>query len=191
MFKVLLLNPIFLIFSYFYSSISFLGVEMSSDEETQSLEKDKKDEKILPLPSPSSFKRKFRFFKKGHQEEGTVKINELSKLYNINAENVEQALPEESDGVESAVDALEESNLKTEYDKSDKTTTEDILNFVTQKISNIDIDDESVINVKEVSGTEIREKFFDCKEEMTVFAPTGFVDLRPAETRNRPFSNYL
>ncbi|CAG9826944.1 unnamed protein product [Diabrotica balteata] len=166
------------------------GVEMSSDEDTPSLEKDKKDEKYLSV-TPSSFKHKFRFFKKTHHEEGTIKTNDLSKLYNINTENIEQALPEDSEGVENAVDALEESNLKPEPSPV-KISNEEILKTVAQKINNVEIDSENVIHVKEVQGTDIREKYFDCKdEEKIVFAPTGFVDLRPIATTNRPFYNYL
>lgn len=161
------------------------GVEMSSDEDTPSLEKDKKD------VTPSSFKHKFRFFRKSHKEEGTIKTSDLSKIYNINMENKEQTLPEDSEGVESAVDALEETDLKPQTTPV-KMSNEEILKTVTQKIDNLEIDNENVINIREVTGSEIREKFFNCKdEEKTVFAPTGFVDLRPKATTERPFSNYI
>ncbi|XP_056641762.1 testis-expressed protein 2 isoform X3 [Diorhabda sublineata] len=164
------------------------GVEMSSDEDTPSLEKDKKDEKFLSV-TPSSFKHKFRFFRKNNKEEGTIKTNDLSKIYNINTENKEQTLPEDSEGVESAVDALEETDLKTQTPV--KISDEEIVRTVTHKIDNFEVDSENVINIREVTGSEIRERFFDCKdEEKTVFAPTGFVDLRPKAKTDRPLSNY-
>ncbi|CAG9860576.1 unnamed protein product [Phyllotreta striolata] len=167
------------------------GVEMSSDEDTPSLDKDKKNEKLLSVTPPSSFKQKFRFFRRHHQEEGAIKINDLSKLCNINTENAEQVLPEESEGVENAVDALEESALRSKP-RQDELSSEEVLKVVAQRISNIEFDNDNVINIREVSGSEIREKYFDCREEeKAVFAPTGFVDLRPAKTSNRPEYNYF
>ncbi|CAG9824129.1 unnamed protein product [Phaedon cochleariae] len=161
------------------------GVEMSSDEDTSSLEKDKNNEK-----ASSGVRHRFRFFKKHHQEEGTVKVNDLSKLYNINTESAEQALPEDSEGVESAVDALEETDQKSDT-PTIKVASLEVLKSVCQKIDNLEIGDNNVVDIREVSGMELKEKFFDCNEDTvkTVFAPTGFVDLRPKKIC--PPTNYL
>ncbi|KAJ8942024.1 hypothetical protein NQ318_002778 [Aromia moschata] len=172
------------------------GVEMSSDDDTPSIEKDKKEEKQPPTPPPSSggLSHRFRMFKqKSLVKEGTVKIKDLSKLYNINTEKVDQELPEDSEDVESAVDALEEPSLKAEPTESAKKTVsmEEVLRLVGQKIDNIQPDSENVINVKEVSGVEMRSSFFEGGDTKTVFAPTGFVDLRPVPVKDSPFSNYV
>ncbi|KAJ8915161.1 hypothetical protein NQ315_000413 [Exocentrus adspersus] len=152
------------------------GVEMSSDDETPSLDKDKKEEKETSHKSPAFvLTQKFRLFKnKTLVKEGSVKINDLSKLYNINTEKVEQALPEDAEDVESGVEALEE------------VTEEDVLKSVTQKFDNIELDVENkILNVKEVTGKEIRKDFLEGGDLKTVFAPTGFVDLRPEPVKDR------
>ncbi|XP_074039959.1 testis-expressed protein 2 isoform X2 [Leptinotarsa decemlineata] len=152
------------------------GVEMSSDEDTPSIEKDRKSDKSSPL----CLRQRFRFFKKNHSEEGTVKINDLSKLHNITTESAEQALPEETEGVENAIDALEESNLD-DISMDMKISNDNILRTVVQKIDNLELDNDNVVIVREVLGDEMRERYFDCNQDIgkTVFAPSGFVDLRP------------
>ncbi|KAJ8971840.1 hypothetical protein NQ317_001553 [Molorchus minor] len=156
--------------------------EMSSDDETPSLDKDKKDDKLLGSSPPSStggLSHRFRLFKnKNLVKESPVKIKDLSKLYNINTEKADQTLPEDSEDVESAVDALEESdNMKSEIKKP--ASSEEVVKLVSQKIDNIEPGNDNVINLRE--GGDLK----------TVFAPTGFVDFRPAPKEERPFSNYM
>lgn len=84
---------------------------MSSDEDTPSLDKDK----CLPhSPITGGLRRRFRFLRhKTDHEEGHVRIKDLSKLYNINSGQADHVLPtEDTDEVESAIDALEDEDLK-------------------------------------------------------------------------------
>lgn len=170
---------------------------MSSDEDTPSLDKDKKLEKSLHQSPSNSLRHRFRFLRhKAPVEEGTVKEKDLSKIYNINAEKNEEVLREDSEEVENAVDALEETGLKTDTSegKAKVSNNPDVLKYVTEKIDNIDLDDDQVIHIQEVTGTEIRDTYFDCQEDKpkTVYAPTGFVDLRPLLIKSRPSCyNYL
>lgn len=152
------------------------GVEMSSDDDTPSINKDKK------LHSPN-IRHRFRFLKshgKSQTKEGTININNFSKLYNINAENVDQALPEHNEDIESAVDALEETVFMDTSGNIEKgISNEDILEKVAQKIDNIDLGPDKVINIKEVAGEDLKKSFFAGDNKMkTVFAPVGFVDVR-------------
>jgi len=96
---------------------------------------------------------------------------------------VEQALPEHNEDVESGVDALEEADFKKEsednLDVSGGVMNEEIIKKVAEKIDNIEIDKENVVNIKQVTGEDIQKSFFSGAKDMTtVFAPTGFVDLR-------------
>lgn len=86
---------------------------MSSDDDTPSLDKEKY---VQHSPAMSSLRHRFRFLRnKEETEEGFVKINDLSKLYNINSEKLDQVLPtEDVDEVESAVDALEDQDFKND-----------------------------------------------------------------------------
>ncbi|ERL93017.1 hypothetical protein D910_10319 [Dendroctonus ponderosae] len=103
---------------------------------------------------------------KNTSKEGTVNINSLSKIYNINTENVEQALPED--------------------------VSEDVESAVAQKFVNIDVDKDNVINITQVSGDEVRKRFFAEDTKMsTVFAPTGFIDVRIPKRRPSTDANIL
>ncbi|CAH1135926.1 unnamed protein product [Ceutorhynchus assimilis] len=167
------------------------GVEMSSDDETSSIDKEKK------LHSPSIIRQKFRFLKhhnhKSPTKEGTVDINNLTKIYNINTEKVEQALPEHSEDVESAVDALEETDFRDSPEKiEDGFVKEEIIKKVAEKIDNIEIDQENVVNVRQISGEEVQRSFLTGDKKMsTVFAPKGFVDVRCRTTNRLSDTNVL
>lgn len=130
------------------------GVEMSSDDETPSLDADKRDEakKKVHRKSPHVFSQRFRFLRHSGAKEGTVHVNSLSRLYNINTEKVEQALPEHTEEVESGVDALNDIESET-IPEAHKIDNEEILRKVSDKIDNIELDDERVINFREVTGT--------------------------------------
>ncbi|XP_044252894.1 testis-expressed protein 2 isoform X2 [Tribolium madens] len=132
------------------------GAEMSSDDDdTPSIEKDRN----------VGLRQRFRLLKSktGGAREGTISRKNLASIYSINNDKIEQALPEEND-IESAVDALEEigANFK-------------ILKEIEHDFDNIKIDEENVVNIKEVSGDEMKEKSI-------VYAPVGFVDLRGRNT---------
>ncbi|VEN41332.1 unnamed protein product [Callosobruchus maculatus] len=187
------------------------GVEMSSDEEdTPSMEKEKKkgaERPTSPVPptgaSSCGLRQRFRFLRAagggggGHKGAGTavegggtVKINDLSKLYNVNAEKVDQVLPEQDDDggdedeagrkdaeeveVESAVDALDDAT----FDGHDHHTTAHNRKAVSEKYDNIEVDQrDNVVTVKEVTGKEIREDFLRLGRDdktRTLFAPSGY-----------------
>ncbi|XP_076272264.1 testis-expressed protein 2 isoform X4 [Rhynchophorus ferrugineus] len=166
------------------------GVEMSSDDDTPSIDKDKKSH------SPN-VRHRFRFLKshgKGQLKEGTINIGSLSKIYNINTEKVDQALPEHTEDVESAVDALEETDFKDSLPKNTEKviSNEAILEKVTEKIDNIELEDDKVVKIKEVQGEDIRKSFFSSGNTMThVFAPTGFVDVRSSPNFSDEEKNVL
>nr|CAI5846225.1 unnamed protein product [Callosobruchus analis] len=149
----------------------------------------------LPLPACGWRGHKEAGAAVAAEEAGTVKINDLSKLYNINAEKVDQVLPEQDyhegavnrtggsssggvEEVESAVDALDET---ASFDAA------------LQKYDNIEVDQrENVVTVKEVTGKDIREDFLHFSRDdkpRTLFAPSGFVDLRVEPTVVTPNTN--
>lgn len=68
-----------------------------------------------------------------------------------------------------------------------------VLQKIAERIANIELDEENGIKITEVTGTQIRDEFFDCKTQSTktVFAPSGFVDLRPMITETRRAANYV
>ncbi|XP_063917342.1 testis-expressed protein 2 isoform X3 [Zophobas morio] len=147
------------------------GAEMSSDDDTPSIEKDKKTEDRAKLAaSGGGLRQRFRLLKKTANKEGTVTRRNLTSLYNINTDKIEQALPEETE-IESAVDALEDANLQT-------TAEDKVLTALEHDYDNIKLDAENVINIKEVSGSEVREVHWASKTPKTVFAPVGYVDFR-------------
>lgn len=110
---------------------------MSSDEDTPSLDNDKNN-KDHPS-STTSLRHRFRFLRnKVESEEGFVKTNDLSKLYNMNVENNDQVLPTaDADDVESAVDALEDEDLKNCNVNATNTTTSEEVNIIIQKCIHI------------------------------------------------------
>ncbi|CAH0564014.1 unnamed protein product [Brassicogethes aeneus] len=158
------------------------GAEMSSDDDTPSIEKDKKEEK-KKKKIPHAFSQRFRFLRKTGPKEGTLHVNSLSKIYNINAEKVDQALPEHAEEVESAVEAFDDFEVETKSDDI-KLTNTDIIKNVSDKIDNIEVDKDNVVTVKEVTGKEIRQNYLTNEKSSVIFAPTGHVDLRePPKTR--------
>lgn len=64
---------------------------------------------------------------------------------------------------------------------------------VAERISNIELDEDDGVKIKEVTGTDIRDEFFDCKTQSTktVFAPSGYVDFRPIVIGTRRTTNYM
>lgn len=165
---------------------------MSSDEDTPSLEKDKKDDKIATPTSVKSLKCKFRFLRnKMKHVEGNVNVKDLSKLCNINSEENEQVFPEDSE-IESAIDALEDVNMKNDISDNNLNDNE-VLERLLQDYDNIKLDDQNVVSINEITGKEIKETFYNCNihQSKTIFAPTGFVDLRHMTTNSQHFSHYL
>ncbi|KAL1494416.1 hypothetical protein ABEB36_010018 [Hypothenemus hampei] len=156
------------------------GVEMSSDDETSSTDKEKKQ-------SPSIIRQRFRFLKHHQSKEGAININNFSKLYNINAEKIEQALPEQHEEVESGVDALEETEFKRDI-SYDGGMTHNIVTKVAGKIDNIDVDlRDNVVNIREISGEQIQKSFHSGDNKLsTVFAPVGYVDVRFSPNKLKP-----
>lgn len=161
----------------------YLGVEMSSDEDTTpSLEKDNKNN----VSNPSGLRQRFKLFgQKNQTKEGTINSTYLRDICSVNS-GIERPLPSDCiDDVESGVDVLEENN----FSLNSQIVLEEnrILEEITEQIDNIEIDDEHVLNVRELNGFEAKEKFND-KENSTVtlFAPVGFVDMRDHTERTAP-----
>ncbi|RZC34748.1 testis-expressed sequence 2 protein, partial [Asbolus verrucosus] len=159
------------------------GAEMSSDDDTPSIEKDRKTEERAKAAT-GGLRQRFRLLKpKSSPREGTISKSGLAKLYNINTDKIEQALPEESE-IESAVDALEDANLQ-----SDESVDPDVLKRIEEEFDNIKIDKDDVINVKEVSGSEVKQMHWVSRRPKTVYSPVGFVDMRapPAGIKSYTF----
>lgn len=145
---------------------------MSSDDETPSIEKDKKTDEKSKIPQSGGLRQRFRLLKpKSQIREGSISKKSLASLYNINTEKIEQALAEENE-IENAVDALEETTLQQEI------ASGKILKEIEQQFDNIKIDNDNVVNIKEVNGNEVRAIHWASKTPKTVFAPIGFVDFR-------------
>lgn len=151
---------------------------MSSDEDaTPSLEKDanKRD-----VPSPSSgLRRRFRLFRqKKKAKEGTVTTADLQDIYSVTS-GVQHPTSDTSStsymgAIESGVDVLDtESHFRDSSTEDNK-----ILDDISEQIANIEVDEERVLNMKELTGSEAREKFYGEDTSVTVFAPVGFVDMR-------------
>lgn len=158
----------------------FAGAEMSSDDDTPSIEKDKKteDRAKFSRPSPSSgLRHRFKLLKtRASPIEGTVSRRGLTSLYNINTDKVEQALPEEND-VESAVDALEDTNLNLVQENRS------IVMQGLEQFDNIKVGHDNVINVSEVRGSEVKQISWHSRSPKTVYSPIGFVDFRERRIR--------
>lgn len=158
---------------------------MSSDEDTTSLEKDmsKKEKRTNKgISCPSSLRRRFKFFKhKSTPREGVISSAGLRDICSI-ASGTERPLASDFVGdIESGIDVLEESNFEGPQTVGQSGTTTDeneVLKELSEQIDNIEVDEEQVLNVKELSGAETVDKFNEHKESVTVFAPAGFVDMR-------------
>lgn len=166
------------------------GVEMSSDDDTPSLDKDKEKKKLFAnsLAAPSNLRQRFRMLKHKSSKEGSISINNLSKLYNINADKKEQTLPEDQiEDVEDGIEVLEDTNLKNDSNKH--VTNDEIIARVTEKFDNIEIDkQDDLLNIKQITGKEI-SNIID-ENVHTFFAPTGFVNLRPKTIEYRKNYNF-
>lgn len=173
----------------------FPGVEMSSDDDTPSIENDtnkkpepkeeKKEE--APMPLKSVLKQRFRMLKNRTTfKEGTIDVSSLQNLQRVSTgvdPNVSDLRDEE---VESGVDALEdefctrdnEPGTSTGSRKKTHPISKKWMKDVAQNIDNMEVDENSVLNVREVSGTEMRTMYLAGADSRTIFAPSGFVDLR-------------
>ncbi|XP_017774640.1 PREDICTED: testis-expressed sequence 2 protein isoform X2 [Nicrophorus vespilloides] len=128
------------------------GVEMSSDDETPSLS-DKDESSPVESAATSEKKKKIKIVKDlTVSSEAVASVGFLQNLQNINLGYEDDT---KSD-IESGVDAL-------------------------LQLDNVELDGEEVL-IKEQTGIEIRNEYLEDKswgKESTVFAPSGFVDLRP------------
>lgn len=159
----------------------FLGVEMSSDEDTTpSLEKD-----TIKTKKTTGLRRRFKLFKQKHSspKEGTIGTSDLQDIYAVTSDIQRPLATDFNEDVESGVDALEEDNLMQSNVLEDE---KGILNEIAEHVDNIEVDDEEVLNVREVSGCDIRNKSNGEEKSVTVFAPVGFVDMRDYAERKSP-----
>lgn len=169
-----------------------LGVEMSSDEDaTPSLEKDtSSSKKGVVTVSPSGLRRRFKLFKERHApKEGTISTESLRDICSVTSGFERSLTSDFVEDIESGVDVLEEGGLQEGRCGSDVLAVEEILNEITEHIENIGVDDEKVLHVREMDGSETKEMFNGEDKEVTVFAPVGFVDMRNYIERKPP--NYL
>lgn len=180
---------------------------MSSDDESPSLEKDKKSCETSNLdsvtPTSSSAKQKFKFVrKKKSSKEGNISLNTLANIYELNTglkapiSDEKRSASDDNIEVESGVEALEDINFQqaqtsgTEESDHISTTSsdfkllhqastdEDVLSNIIETIDNVKIDDDQVLNIQQVSGADIRRSFLSEDKNCTYLAPEGFVDVR-------------
>lgn len=179
---------------------------MSSDEDTPpSLDKDaavnnKKDKKSNKVvASPSGLRRRFKLFKHKNAatKEGTISTTGLRDICSVTS-GVQRSLATDlNEDVESGVDVLDEQQnqslpLDDEAQNNDDTSVgKEILNELQESIDNIEVDEEEVLNVRELSGCEAKERFHDEESGVTVFSPVGFVDMRDYVERRKPDYRYL
>lgn len=163
------------------------GVEMSSDDDTPSLsEEDKQQHQQQPnrmesqpftvnskdiTYSSSNTNVRQRFRVTSQKSSSPLKEGSFSSEFLENIQKIGKCpsatrrtdVINDEEAIESGVDALADLN-----------------------ISNFRIDSDNVLNIDEVSGTDIRnaefgrDGFYDDLE--TVYAPSGFVDLRRSES---------
>lgn len=182
------------------------GVEMSSEDDSPSLEKEadkepeeeeekKERKKRIRFGSTVGLRQRFRMMRQNKAKEGTVAAVDLEELYNINT-GLQSSSVSQVDEVESGVDALEEdfhedkpgcSKTASHYSMKDKGTktvrsiSAHWLRGIARTIDNVDVDEESVLTIREVDGNDIRSMVSKGSECKTVFAPRGFVDMRRSE----------
>lgn len=146
------------------------GVEMSSDDETPSLsEKPRvksniKNSETQPKSVGVPNEKTVRIKDKHTSITYEVSQKELIKLADIAANN----------DIESGVEAVE-----------------DLTSELSVEIDNVESTDEGLI-IRTVDGEELRNAYLaDNALERTVFAPTGFVDLRTPTSPRTGFSYYI
>ncbi|XP_045476118.1 testis-expressed protein 2 isoform X2 [Harmonia axyridis] len=161
------------------------GAEMASDEESLSLKNDTPTN-LSSFPTTPTVRQRFRLLKTSKNgvattKEGTVSLSSLTKMHNVNVDDVKQMLPDHSEELESGVDALAD----VEFNGGPKETPKMVhsrslvLNALEKSIDNIEIDEDGTVNIREVAGVQWRgEEVGEESEVRTVFAPTGFVDFR-------------
>ena len=131
---------------------------MSSDDETPSLsEKEKLTNEgcsqSMHSSTSSGLRQRFRITsRQSTSKEGSLAVEFLENLQKIN----DGIFTQDSTEIESGVDVLADMN-----------------------ISNFEVDDENVLNINEIAGSEIRSSELCGRDENRVtFGPVGFVDLR-------------
>lgn len=157
------------------------GVEMSSEDESLSLhEKHQSNVKMEKNKKP---KHRIRFQKttktgKPVAMEGTISITNLTKLYNISAENIEEAFPLPDIDSDCAVEALEDAEDIEQLKNDDE---EIVLKSLGEKYDNIKLDAENVLNIEEIKGVD--KEMVQNNKTKTVFAPVGFFDFRVVQKK--------
>ncbi|XP_044758998.1 testis-expressed protein 2 isoform X2 [Coccinella septempunctata] len=171
------------------------GAEMASDEESISLKNDTPTN-LKSSPSTPTVRQRFRLLKTSKNgmttcKEGTVSMSSLTKMYNVNVDDTKQMLPDQTEEVESGVDALADVDFKNTPKGSSSKMVHSrslVLSSLEKSIDNIEIDEDGTVNIREVAGIRWKGEGSDDKSEVkTVFAPTGFVDFRyriPKENSN-------
>ncbi|KRT81306.1 hypothetical protein AMK59_5952, partial [Oryctes borbonicus] len=150
------------------------GVEMSSDDdETPSLSEEEKQQQQAnrhdydtknTQQQQRSVRRRFRVTGGDHKSSSPVKEGSLAGAF---LENI-QKVNDDDDAIESGVDALS-ADLH---------------------VSNFSVDSENVLNVHQVTGSDIRNAEFglDDRDLEMVFSPIGYVDLRSRSDTTQPIN---
>ncbi|KAK4874750.1 hypothetical protein RN001_014110 [Aquatica leii] len=176
------------------------GVEMSSDDETPSIEDDKNVPKFKSPAQNGTKHHRYRIIRKRKPyREGKIPIEKLVDLYEIttgtkpNISFTNNETSKETVEVESGIEAFEDTNLQqtsencsTPNVKSDTVVKEEeMIADLVKSIVNVQLDDDNVLSVSSISGEVVRTHELDEKIPRTYLAPEGFVDLR------RPASDSL
>lgn len=167
------------------------STETKKDEKSSKTPENKKAQKTHK-PLSTGLRHRFRLLKnKTPSREGMLRKGDIHDLCSINGALNSRSSGAIADEVESGIDALEDTEFhdvtgtsgRTADDTlksrgSDTSGCEDILSVMSKSFDNVEVDEHNVINIKDVNGQDIRTMFLTGEQPKTVFAPSGFVDLR-------------
>uniref|UniRef100_A0A1Y1M6M5 SMP-LTD domain-containing protein n=1 Tax=Photinus pyralis TaxID=7054 RepID=A0A1Y1M6M5_PHOPY len=167
------------------------GVEMSTDDETPSLEKDKRPSDIA-RNSTKHYRYKTSRSKRSRKDDN-VNIANLAELYEITTGSkpnlsMHDAMSHDSLDVESGVEALEDAQPQAANDAVAEESLhfsedrEGVLLRIADHIENIEVQEGNKVKVLPVAGSTIKHTQLKENSSRTYFEPQGFVDLRVTES---------
>lgn len=177
------------------------GVEMSTDDETPSIEKDKKPKEVV-----RNDKKHYRYKRKKNSKDENINIASLSELYEITTGSkpnipINHETSHENLDVESGVEALEDVHPQIVRDSNIEGNRIDDIHFnqvnedceevllrIVDHIENIEVQEGNKIKVLPISGANIKHAQFKENSNRTYFEPQGFVDLRTTESNASLFN---
>ncbi|KAF5288346.1 hypothetical protein FQR65_LT12081 [Abscondita terminalis] len=166
------------------------GVEMSSDDETPSIEENQSVHRLKGSAQNNKKPQRYKIIRKLKPfKEGKISIDKLADLYEIATGTKpylsvnEDCISRDRIEVESGVEAMEDVNpqkqtIDSELRGSEIVNDEDMVSDLVDNIENVKFDTDNMINLISISGEMIASSELNEKMCRTYLAPKGFVDLR-------------